>query len=415
MAEKTSLEIRRAENAARLAKMEITIQEKKDDLRVGTNIGATIRYSPSQKSVLTNRKSDQSTMDESYALQASQTIFDFGKSASEIKKYEAEAWVKQIAQAEAAETLAFKVARAYTRVLSAQAIFQLAHRQMENAAGKFEQVRHNYSKGLRPEYDVVRAESDLGRYRIAVQKSQDELAIATQNLRFFFSQDETAEPIKVSDSFRLSGSVFKSKDRWLRLAQQFSKKSKPTSILLKESQRATNSIEMSAIDAKILPNVSLSASAASTRSTSISKMENNDYSAAYTGVLSVSWEIPWNQAFRDEKMRVSLRDFDLKILEEQDLKYRREKAQSAAIRIEALAAQSILIEKQQTLVSRYLSIVKQKYETGKASATELSIAEDESLAIATDAVRIQTSLSEALLDLAEAYGETRIDPLFSEE
>jgi outer membrane protein TolC len=409
-----SLEKQKTTNAVDLAKHERRALEQKDDAKITASATGLAKYSENPGSGTTSRtvaSPEPGTFDETYALQASGSIYDFGRTSADRTKVNLAISEKESLLAEVEEALVIKVSRAFARVLSAQTIADLAQKQIQNATQKFDQVKLNYSRGLRPEYDVVRAESDLGRARIAVQKSQDDKILAWQQLQFLTGDS----PLSPNRSVVCEGIFRRSKESWEKAASVLSEPQTPAALRTKKIQRAMNASEIEAIDAKILPSLSGTLGAGITRTTPFPETKSNDYRTTYSGGLTLSWDIPWNSGSQDDKMRIALKDKDLQMSEEMEIKSRKDKSESTKIRIKSFVEQSALMEKQVALVLKNLSIVKQKYESGKASATELSVAEDEALTTQTEAVRTQASALDALLDLAEATGNRNVETIFNQE
>jgi outer membrane protein TolC len=343
-----------------------------------------------------------------YGIQGSTTLWDFGRMETESERAALLVREKESLIREQEEGLAFRVARAYLKVLGAQEMSDLALRQIENATRKYNQVQQNYQRGLRPEYDLVRAEVDLGRARVTKKSRDDELAIARLQLALLLALEDRMD-VRLEGDLRRVPSLSKT------LADSFAGPSVAAVFETRRLQRAANALEESAISAKLWPLVGASAGAAWSRGTTLPETGDSGLKTTLTGAVNVSWDIPWNGAYRDDSMRVALRDRELALSEEQELRTRREKSRLARTRLEVSVEQVALLEKQNLLSEKNLGIVRQKYDAGKASATELSVAEDEALNGQTELIRSRTSVAEALVDLAEANGVATVGSLFAKE
>ncbi len=419
MAREHNLEIQKAANALKLAKFERDALEKKDDPKLTASAGETAKYThPDIPISATNRtwtSNEPISLDELYSLQASGSLIDFGRTAADRTKANLLIEEKASSVKEQEETIVIKVSRAYSKVLGAQDVANLAERQMQTATQKYTQVKESYDQGLRPEYDLVRAESDLGKARIAQKKSQDDLTLALLTLQLLVSDASSENANRASPTFRCKGTLHKSKAEWQKLKNAIAQSHSAAVYETRKLQRAGNNADLEAISAKIMPTLGATAGAMVSRSTPFPQTRSNDYRTTFSGGLILSWDIPWNLAYRDDKMRVALRDIDLQISEQTEHKTRSEKEQTAVVKIDSLIEQNTLLEMQVTVVSRNLKIVKQKYEAGKSSATELSVAEDEAITTETDAMRSQAATADALLDLAEANGNTNTELIFAKE
>src|SRR5690606_26626849 len=133
------------------------------------------------------------TRDHVYSARLGYTIYDFGRqSAKELAASES-LKAQELASEEVDEELFWSVLRAYQAVVAAERIVAIVKEQLSISEEKLREQRKNYNQGLRPESDVVTAEVDVGRAKLAYQEAWNDALIAKQELISLINPESPAE------------------------------------------------------------------------------------------------------------------------------------------------------------------------------------------------------------------------------
>jgi outer membrane protein TolC len=124
----------------------------------------------------------------------------------------------------------------------------------------------------------------------------------------------------------------------------------------------------------------------------------------YSAQLVLAWDVPWSGMLSDQIRRSSMREADLQVAQQVERKELEERAGLARDTIAALSRQWDTVEGQVALVARQQNLVRNRYNSGKASAIELSISDMDMVNIRVDRVKVGSQFVVAAFDLAEAVG-----------
>jgi len=119
----------------------------------------------------------------SVGVSLSQNVFDFGKTASQVRiqKLGVEASMTDLRSSE--DTVVYNVKQAYYGVLAAKRSRDVAAEAVNQYKLHLDQAKGFYEVGTAPKYDVTKAEVDLGNARISLIKAENgvRLALAALN------------------------------------------------------------------------------------------------------------------------------------------------------------------------------------------------------------------------------------------
>lgn len=330
--------------------------------------------------------------EQSYGLSVDYNIYDFGRTSA--KRHEADyaEKIEMMTIAEINEALRWRVARAYLDFLSSLRLLEISRGNLDISSAKMATTKANYQKGLRSENDLIAAEADLGESNLSFEKSQDELRQKRTQLDLLagFAADRSLpREIASADIPPLRNA----KD-WDRLLQTWALQ--PSAAEARRGfERKKLEASEDAVTASMLPTIDLALSAQDAGTWE--KTER-----VYAGQLQLNWDIPWSGQHVRERERLSLEKSVIDTEQRIEERDRRDAIALAQDRYEANKRLSDTADKQVQLRARQYELTKLRYNTGKATALELSNVELELGNARLERERISNALTAAVLDLAEA-------------
>ncbi len=420
LAEAQSLDTKRAALAVEAAAVDRALVDYDDDARINLFGTLSARYGEPASggaagAASTKAATDASalamaaaklhlTKSQAYGTQLSKTFLDFGRHDARVQQADALKAVRELQVGEVTEALRFKVARTYVALIGLERLAKLAIDQLKVSSDKLDQQRRNYKKGLRPESDVVTAEVEVGRALIARDRAFADARLARQAL---------AQLIGAAldlDRLTLALGAYRLRDpRALAdVALTWNAQQKSAAMARREKERVALVADETAVDASKRPTV-LGAVMVQEGAALANKPV---FKPVVTGSVGVSWDLPWTGQSRDERRRIAVRRQDLDVQEQIEARGRADRDAAAREVLGAGARQWDQLNRQLALVDRQRTLVRQRYELGKASALELGQADLDLLSSRTDLAKLANTLLGATIDVAEAHAVTDLGPLF---
>lgn len=392
-----SLDAQRAVLNLEIARADRDILTYENDPR--GNLSASIGGSRPKR---TGPQAQSGPRDQVYNATISMPIYDFGRHSARFEAANFTVEAKALAKEEVEEALKFSVARAYATVLAVERLKKVIKEQVEVSRSRLDIVGTNYRKGLRPESDVLAAEVDLGKANLALQRAKDDVrsARATLALLAGLSTDMVEAPLP--EKRALDGNS----ERW---ADLFSHLPAGKSVAERrlEKEREALQADQSLIDASQRPTLAGSLSAQR------SGAWGQETQELYTGQMQLSWDVPWNGMHRDELRRLGLRRQDNELQVNFIRKVKSDKEAMAKVAFKAAEEQYVASKQQESLLAKQRELVRRRYETGKATALEVSSSEADLLSARLDLVRLLNAMTIAALDTAEARSVADVSVVFN--
>lgn len=401
LATRASSEQARNANLVEQSRLERDALETKDDPRVTASAMLSAKDSPWEDPPPARESGANAEL--TTGVQVNATLHDFGRTEAERRKADLAIAVQEHQSAETVDSLRWKVARAWVKVLATEAAVALAEEQLASATAKRQLVLENFRRGLRPEFDAARADSDLGRARLSHRRAVDERLLARTQLALLLAVPEI--------DIRIQGQLRKDEAAWGRILSSWEALRESAAQRTRAVARQANEAELALIVAREKPTLSAGASVAISHSR---PLEEGGPSSRLNlgGQLSLTWDIPWNGAGRTDEKRVALKSRAIALQDEAELRRRTEAAALARAQVRMQLERRLLTAEQIRLAERNLALVKRKYEAGKASATELSNAEDDLISLRSDLVASDGAIASGVVDLGEAVGATDPERVF---
>lgn len=343
------------------------------------------------------------TKDQYYGAQVAATLYDFGRNAARAAQADAVVASRTLAADEVREGLRFKVGRAYATAVSAERVAAITRDQINVAEAKLGLQKKNYQRGLRPESDVVTAEVEVGRARIAQESADASARTARVNLARLIGLEEGVgsvilpPPSAAADAKAIA-----------RAVEKLGPEQTPAAVRRRARERDALGFDRQALDAAKKPSVT--GSVGFTESGPLAWRPALQPQLATQ--LGMTWDIPWNGMQRDEERRLALRSKDLDLLDQIDARARADKEAVARTTMVTAGRQWAALAGQLELLERQRRLVQSRYEQGKASAIELGQTEADLVNLRLEQARLAAAELQAALDVAEARAVTDLGILF---
>ncbi|MBF0442156.1 MAG: TolC family protein [Oligoflexales bacterium] len=402
----SSYEIQRSTISSEQAKLDLSIADYKSDPRL--TLEGTLS---DQSSSGPGAKPESNGKSQNYAATLSYDLWDFGRHSAEHQKAEKLSSASRTAEDEVKDQIFWQVARAYLSVLSAIRVDRVASGQVELAELKLKEQKQNYEKGLRPESDVVSAEVDLGKSRLASQKALDDLRISKLQLRLLMNGNLPSSHSDMHEKFSLPDNLVREMklEEFESLHNKLISQEKQSSPSTKRRayQKEAISAEKLSIEATKRPTLGMKLSAKDGGSLE----ENRVMTQVYTAELQLSWTIPWNGMSKDEYQKMVLQEKDVELQDQIENKSRSSREKVALKQIKISRTQWEILNKQRDLLEKQKTLIRKRYETGKATTFEVSQNEMDILNLKLDQIRLYNSMLGYLLDIAEARSIKDLKPI----
>ena len=402
-----SVEIQRARISESIAASDSKIADYDNDFKLSTN-ASVADYRPKDGT------SGGAPIKERVAgLSLSKTLYDFGRKGAKLDQTALQIRIKALSREEVNDAVTVRLARLFSAAALAQYAEDVAKGLVKVSESRVAQQTTNYRNGLRPEGDLITTQIDLGKALINLQKATADLAQSRLALAAFMGD---SPPRALSSTFEFpspSRSYVDGLSEILARWKQPANSSGHTDKSNKSKSRQRHDLERSSLE---LDNQLVSLSRRPTLGATIAAQKSgpwgDELKDLYTAQLSFSWDIPWNGQGREERERITLKSQDLDLIERQEEINRDTKISSGVSGFSTTLAQWQLIAAQEQLTSRQLSLVRQRYQSGKASVVEVSTAESDYLNNRMEQARQLTQMISYLLDIADAQGNRDLTSIF---
>lgn len=400
-----AFDVRRADLGLALAEANQAILSHELDPRWVLS-GSMSELRPRNTNLLMNNVGNAARTGSAISLQLTGVIYDFGRHASRMAQAERQKEMQALTREDVTLSLRFRVARAYAAWVEAERMLLISEEQIKISESRVSQQESNYRRGLRPEHEVVAAQLDLGRAKLARERSLTEVLRVRQRL---------ADLINNKNDTGLSGS--------LRLPKHLLKPQSPYAWeglvkisngdlgLTPSDKRRAKEVEALSHEEELIRRNRRPTLSGSIQAQHIIPWEGKGRDLV-SGQIQLSWDIPWNGMDRDEMRRVSLRRQDLNLATEEEAESRRQREMQALLTWQMARAQWQEVERQVELTKKQRALIQRRYDSGKASALELSSAEADDVAQQLELIRLQSTLTMAFIDIAEARGIQDLGGIF---
>lgn len=391
-----SLDKKRAILALDMARLDASLVAAESDPRL-TLSGTLSDRRPRDKDAASNAR------DKVFAASLSATLYDFGRAGARAAQSAARLQSEALSKDEIDERLGFAVARAFAAAIGAERIRAVVDNQARVATAKEHAQRDNYRQGLRTENDVLAAEVELGRARLALQRAIDECRATQLALSQLVGAeaigtefDLPAKSVAVNDPRFFVALVTKWQDFLPNAATRRQTADHDGLAALEDLVRAKMRPTLTAL---------------------VTGQETAPYGATFknqvSGQLQLSWDLPWNGVGKTELQQLSMRRSDLELASAAHLKERHHRAKEAELALRAGEAQWLAQTAQRELAVKQSEFVRRRYTFGKASTLEVQAAEGDVLAADLEAARLVNQVSVLAISIAEARNySSRLDEVF---
>ena len=341
--------------------------------------------------------------DQVYEAQLTANLYDFGRHSTHMDQASYAEQVSKLTQAEIIEALRFQIARAFAGVLAAERSLKVTAEQVQLEVAKLSQVRADYERGLRPESDVVSAELTLGRAKLAeslassnTKNARLKLAVTISDDHQYFSNAPiSAHLLAIPQSETLEQILSK----WREFYPSASE-------IRSEMQLKALIAEEELISANQRPQ--LQGGLGVVQSGAWGSYQQPYYNA----FVGLSWDVPWNELARDERLRIGQKRLDLEIQTKEVLKTKSDLDHLAREQFVTAKIQARQLKDQLQRAMRLQDLVYKRYITGKASALEVSAAAGEVLGQKLALLDQLNIMLLSVIDVAEARAERDIARIF---
>ncbi|MEI8026384.1 MAG: TolC family protein [Pseudomonadota bacterium] len=398
-AESQSIDLRRALLAAEIAQADARVADYEDSLKATFN-ASVADYRPKDRQTI----AALANKDRVASFTLSRSVLDFGRHTARMQQVTGTKEVKDLSAEELHDSLNYRLSRAYSLVAVTGALKTLAEGQVRVAEGRLKQQAANYRHGLRTESDWIAAQVDLGKAQIMLKKAMDDdllnrlalarlLGMSRQEIAeasFPFPADSSTYAAKLADRVRSWNSFLPT-----------------TTVRRLQREQLALTAERDLMIASKRPTLGLALVAQK------AGPRDGEWNDRYTGQLTLNWDLPWTGQSREEEQRITLRQQDVKLAIEGETQDRSDKALNANQVFSAAESQFRALGEQQQLTKRLLLLVKQRYESGKASALEVAAAESDHINNTLEQIRQLGVMIVAAIDSSEAKGEKDVGQFFS--
>ena len=399
-----SLDAKRAALKQEQAKINAAVVDASNDPTLGLSGAWGARWQKRTDNSPASFK-EQSTI-HSYGLQMRYNLIDFGRQNAKELTALSQLKLQDLAKEEADEKIFWSVIRAYQDISKNERILEISREQKTISENRLSEQNKNYRQGLRSESDVITAEVDVGKAKIALQNSLNQVVLAKQTLAQLINSENPNSNLDFSVT---KGNVTAaSPTYWDSLIKEIEQK----------SPQATTSqkIILASRDALIADENAIDASTKPVLGTLLAAEYSGDgdwspLRPAASGQIQLTWDIPWNGMTRLSRQSLAIDKQDLDLRE----KNIQQSMQQSEIYARTLISQTKILHKamqgQAKLVSRQFQLVQNRYQVGQASALDLSAAENALVILKLDQVRLSSNIAGAIIALAEARGVRALDIL----
>ena len=341
-----------------------------------------------------------------YGAQLRYNLLDFGRQNAKELSASSQLKLQELAKEEADERIFWSVLRAYHDVAASERILEITKEQQSISENRLAEQNKNYRQGLRPESDVVTAEVDVGKAKIALQNAMNQVLLAKQALAELISPENATANLDFSVTRGTISTA--SPSSWDALISEIEQRATEATVsqkIISVSRDALKADE-DAIDASTKPVLGALVSGEYSGDGDWSPMR-----PAASGQIQLTWDVPWNGMSRLSRQSLALNKQDLEFREKDIQQSMQQSETYARTLISQTKTLHASMEGQEKLVTRQFQLVRNRYQVGQASALDLSAAENALVSLKLDQVRLSSNVAGAIIALAEARGVRALDVL----
>ncbi len=399
-----SLDAKRAVLKLDQAKINASVIDASNDPTLGLSSTWGVRWQ--KRTDNSPARFEEQSKIHSYGAQLRYNLLDFGRQNAKETAAGSQLKLQELAKEEADEQIFWSVVRAYQEVAANERILEITKEQLSISESRLTEQNKNYRQGLRPESDVVTAEVDVGKAKIAIQNAMNSVLLSKQDLAQLISPDSSTVSLEFSV---VRGKVSASSSTsWDQLIKEIESRATEVTISQKiiSANRDALKAEEDAIDSSNKPFVGAVVSAEYSGEGEWSPMR-----PAASGQLQLTWDVPWNGMTRLSRQSLAINRQDLEF-REKDLQQTLQQSETYA---RTLIAQTktlhTAMEAQAKLVNKQFQLVQNRYKVGQASALDLSTAENALVNMKLDQIRLSSNVAGAIIALAKARGVRSLEIL----
>lgn len=183
--------------------------------------------------------SGNSYEDYSSDLTLNQNVFDFGRTSSQVKIQDLNTQSSRFNLENTLDDVAFNVKQAFFALLQAQASRDVARESLDQFQRQLDRARAFFEVGLRPKFDVTKAEVDVGTAQLALIRVENQVKLNRVNLNNAMGLPD-APQYAVADDRSPEGDVLKFEDA---VVQAFAKRPDLLSVV-RQKEASAESIKL---------------------------------------------------------------------------------------------------------------------------------------------------------------------------
>jgi outer membrane protein len=182
-----------------------------------------------------------------------QNVFDFGKTSSQVKIQDLNTQSSRFNLENTRDDVVFNVKQAFFGFLQAQASRDVAKESLEQFQRQLDRARAFFDVGLRPKFDVTKAEVDVGNAQLVLIRGENQVKLSRVNLNNAMGLPDVPQ-YTIADDKRPVGEVVKLDDA---LQQAFAQRPDLLAVI-RQKEASAESIKLA--QKNYLPNVTGNAS-----------------------------------------------------------------------------------------------------------------------------------------------------------
>ena len=294
------------------------------DLQIGLKGGFVGQPVVWERGLAAPRHPDAPDWSQNYAVDFSQPIYQGGKIRSSIHKADLEKQVAELQTLTDRAEIKLSLLNQYINLFSLYKQHEILLRNIEESELRLQDIRRMKKEGLITNNDVLRSEMQLTSDRLALQETDNSVALVSQQLNILLGKEENLV-LKPDTTILYKTIALQAYDDYIMEAYANDPAMK---LLRKQTELARNEIRITR--AFSLPSVSLYASNTLTRpvSRTLADMYNNNWNVGVAVSYPLSSWYKNNHKIKESKWMVSLRKNE----EEQKMQYIRVDVRTAFTR-----------------------------------------------------------------------------------
>jgi outer membrane protein TolC len=338
--------------------------------------------------------------DPSYAAYITYDLYDFERSSSRLAEADLNTKVKLLSIDEVNEALTWQISRSYLGAVSSARLLAISKENMGVSEARLSATKAGYGEGLRPEMDLVAAESDFGETKLTYLRAEAELMKQVHQMALVAGvtvPEGTAFKIEARDNTPAD---------WDLLVKGWQE----------TAPSAANARRLAERELLLASEVASQTAARPKLGLRLGADQNGNWpkdSIFYSAQIQLSWDLMWPGQYRSEREQWELKRNVLGLEDEIEMRDRSHSLALANRRFQSTKELFELTENQFKLRKRQHDLALARYKAGKATSFELSTVELELGKVRLERARLGNSLAEAALEIGQARRIKDPEAIFS--